>query len=421
MLAAILTYINLIIQVIVQFSRQKKYFSAVVLIVLISLILVLYNKDSILSGVRTGIVRLAMLFDIPPENLINIGYDIDPMDLINAKIRAVEQKLQTAATYQDAEYYKGRLQLLFAERDNLWYEQSEKNRQADYERWQRLRQNVEPEFTYSFPERTSNNNEVDFYIRASNDYVYSIEWRFAAYVIRNKSKTGNNPPDVKEILTMSDILNSGRVFWLGGVVLGQSNTGLLSSNKFIFNELKLFKPEWIATKITLESGEIFIGTIFTMLSPRIFPASAKEYQKKETTNFDFPDMSGASGSFMNIFPLSLADVSFSSVNFKKITEEYGLISMLGIFSPFIDPMGSMMARSGAVADFERHIAGEYRGFDYHVLAFKATGPRAVAHLLHSETSSTSQSTKKLTTGQQQLPSESSSPPSHQRRQPKSKR
>jgi len=183
--------------------------------------------------------------------------------------------------------------------------------------------------------------------------VFSVEWKFSAYVVKQWVKKDNGSLELKKTIPMSEAMGAGRKFRFGGMALSKGTTGVLSATRFFFQDLTHSKKDWLDTKIVLESGDLFIGTIYsTPLVPQ----------------YILERLGGLVGKMINAYPLSLEDPSFNSVAIKSLSEKYGLVSLTVIFGPLF---GSIME---TVLPTDHH----------HILAFWVTSPRAVQHLAQSE-------------------------------------
>src|SRR5258708_1423481 len=121
-------------------------------------------------------------------------------------------------------------------------------------------------------------------------------------------------------MSVSDIFNSGRAFYLGGVVLGQTEGGIYVPGALTIIIFRFKKAGWLTATMALEPNDVFVGTIMTGIPPN----PTEGLMTLLSLNVGF-------------FPLSLEDPSFSAVRVRDLTDKYGLISLRGVLGMVLNP------------------------------------------------------------------------------------
>jgi hypothetical protein len=157
--------------------------------------------------------------------------------------------------------------------------------------------------------------------------VFLLEWKFSAYVVKTWEKKRNSDRQLKETITMSELLPANRKFRFAAIVLKKLPTGLYEGTKLFYHDLEFSEKEWLKAKLVLSPGEILLGTI-----------CAPPFTKDSLGH----SYGGVLGDMVDAHYLSLEDPSFRSVSLKTLAERYGLLSVKGIFGPFaamiLDPL-----------------------------------------------------------------------------------
>ena len=175
--------------------------------------------------------------------------------------------------------------------------------------------------------------------------VFSLEWKFSAYIVKTWEKKQNSDRQLKETTTMSELLSANRKLRFAGIVLKKLPTGLYEGTKFFYHDLEFSETEWLKTKLVLSPGEILLGTI---CAPPF------------TKTFFGQSYGGVVGDMIDAQYLSLEDPSFRPVSLKTLAERYGLLSVKGIFGPiaamFLDPLLENHSILGLHATDSRNVA-----------------------------------------------------------------
>jgi len=284
--------------------------------------------------------------------------DDDAVTVLNERISRAEARLRGRTTPEEREAYQAQIAAWKAERQKLTAEYLEKKSGTKA-------QGPTIRITYSALERRPGVSNVGFRVTTPADRLVSIEWEFNSYLIRNKEARALGHPAVHEAMTASDIVNSGRAFYLGGVVLSKASSGIYVPASLAVLAFRLKKAGWLSATMTLEPDDVFVGTIMTGIPPN----AGEALLTMLSLNIGF-------------FPLSLEDPSFSAVHVKDLTEKHGLVSVRGVLGLILNPF--ILSKLTA-SDLDVEIGGKKLS-DYEVLALRAVGPQRVEPVGASTTS-----------------------------------